>query len=613
MDSKEVIKARMMRHAAIVWGYTESEMDTKAFDPLVDLLMSACATELERLEREMETSRERILNKLIETLIPDVHVNPLPAHGIIHARSIEPEYFLKYSDQMVAIKEGDNEAKDIFFSSTSDIRISDADVRYIAVGNKVFQTDEIPNRDLIFESSTGTLPKGNCWIGLDVSHKLKSVDGLQFFFNWKLELEPERDRYINLLPSTKWFIEEQEMIVTREYSKGKRNHNSEIISSFEADYNPSARRIKEVEAFYKRQFYTITHSEVGKSVEDLKSFYPEELSQYFSAEDTAIFDEKSLWIKIEFPQFVPTETLQKLECYLNCFPALNRKLHSPPEIRMRNYINIIPLETDDLFFDVESVSNHDDVYFHKNPLTNIRRFKSGTFSLRRKGAGRFDRKQASHTLFDLIDLLRDESAAFGAYDLDYLSGKIKKLNQEITDLEQHVIENTQRNESIPYLAVKPIGLGDSVQVDYWSTTGEYGNGLYSGKSLEMYNFSSFKRSSLFFITSTRGGRDEYSDVEKYNTYKKALVSRERIVTREDIKAYCWAKLSGKVSKVNLKKGFIVSDSPHQGILRTLDVSLTPIESNEDFLIELKLLLEEIEVDLNNRAVSIVPIKIKITN
>ena len=41
--SKEAIKSRMFKNAARFWGYADADMD--AFDPLVRLMIEACAVE----------------------------------------------------------------------------------------------------------------------------------------------------------------------------------------------------------------------------------------------------------------------------------------------------------------------------------------------------------------------------------------------------------------------------------------------------------------------------------------------------------------------------------------------------------------------------------------
>ena len=58
--SKQHIKESMMQSAARFWGLPETDTDA-SFDPLVGLLMGACATELEKINSEVMLEIETIL------------------------------------------------------------------------------------------------------------------------------------------------------------------------------------------------------------------------------------------------------------------------------------------------------------------------------------------------------------------------------------------------------------------------------------------------------------------------------------------------------------------------------------------------------------------------
>lgn len=611
--SREQIRARMRKHAAKAWGYQEQQMET-GFDPLVDLLMSACATELEKINREITSSNERVLDRLIEILIPDVHVNSLPAHTVIHARSVRPSYYIRHTDELLTSKEDENEeSQNIFFSAAAPYRIIDGDVRYLAMDKQLIRVDEIPYRDTLIQQSLGKgLEAGTMWIGMAIHADIKSVRELNFFFDWKNITD--KNRYFNLLDAAEWSLNGAfPLHTTRGYTKKKTQAYKEIHSPFEVDYNPTGRRVREVEQYYQPQFIRIEDYKADiptESPHDMKQPYPKALEEAFSVEELAVIEDQTLWIKVQFPTFFPKEALLKTECHTNCFPALNRKIYQPADKRLSNYLSIIPLQCDDFFFDLGMVENRNKVRYHEIPLTNIRRYQAGKYTLRRNGVGRFNERGASHKLFELIDLLRDESAAFDAYDFDYLSSKVRTLTQEVTDLEQQVIRNTRLKETVPYLIVKPMELGEFINLEYWSTSGALANKIESGKQLDMYRPTSFRRGGIVLVTPSMGGRNEMSNSEKTFMYKRALISRERIVTREDLKAYCWSKLGNKAQEIELKKGFKVDDKPSGGIIRTQEVTIKPSANQQKVISEFELALSALEVELNNRSAAVIPIVVK---
>ena len=103
------IKHRLIKYVADLWGYQQTDMD--GFDPLIDLLLGACAVEFERTGNQIISSQSRVLEKLAQLLLPESLTIPQPAHTIVHARAVEPEYIVKPEDQFSFDKEVINPAR----------------------------------------------------------------------------------------------------------------------------------------------------------------------------------------------------------------------------------------------------------------------------------------------------------------------------------------------------------------------------------------------------------------------------------------------------------------------------------------------------------------------
>src|SRR5215217_9471507 len=86
---KERIKDQMVRTAARLWGVQENEIDT-SFDPLIMLMIDACAAELEKIGYDIGASHSRLLDKLASLILPEAMVGPKPASCIVHADPVEP-------------------------------------------------------------------------------------------------------------------------------------------------------------------------------------------------------------------------------------------------------------------------------------------------------------------------------------------------------------------------------------------------------------------------------------------------------------------------------------------------------------------------------------------
>ena len=135
--TKDAIASRMFRNAARQWGLNDTNMDN--FDPLVRMLIEACALEMYQLSNQIESVQERMIQKLASLLTPQVYIIPKPAHAILHARAIDPESTLSrtmqvYYHKKIASKlNGPLDANlDIFFSPVGAYKVIDGDVKFRA-------------------------------------------------------------------------------------------------------------------------------------------------------------------------------------------------------------------------------------------------------------------------------------------------------------------------------------------------------------------------------------------------------------------------------------------------------------------------------------------------
>jgi len=614
MESRAEIRDRILKLAAEYWQTGQRTLDVAAFDPLVRLLVEANATELERIAQDLENSRERILERLLELVTPDVLTGPQPAHGVLYARSIKPAYSLRQADQVyTSVKSGKNE-KDVFFSPANGYRILDGSVRYLAVGNRIYGLDESAQRDTLITAGAGKqLPGNRIWLGLELSKEITSLSGFHFFINWKNFSGSDLAHYLELFQHGRWRSRDGALTVISGYGKDPRPIFHSIKSPLERDYHPTLRIEEKVEQFYQGHFFKVVdsiHGNETKSLHDQKEFYPPEFASAFTHEKFgAIFKDQSIWISIELPDFFPTKILQDVECYLNCFPVINRRILEVSS-RLKEQINIIPLKSDEYFFDIERVASNQDIEYQAMPLGNIRGYEAGSFILRKKGLGRYDEHQAARSIQLLLDQLRDESASFAAFNLDTMAANIRDLNQKIAALEQLMI-NTSQKGALTYIIVKPLSGNEQIRATYWSTNGEEGNRIPSGKGLEVHRFTSVRPNTIRLVKTTSGGRNPLMPQESAYAYKKALISRERVVTPEDVKAFCWAELGDLLQEVEIHKGFRISNQPHHGIERTVEVHLlmkTGLDKKNE---ELEAYAQGLEKSLNQAATGILPIVVKV--
>lgn len=82
------IKDRVLKRAARSWGFSDVEMET-SFDPVVSMMLNALSYELEKVAHELEDSKTRVVERVLEIMFPEVTAGVKPARAILHALPIE--------------------------------------------------------------------------------------------------------------------------------------------------------------------------------------------------------------------------------------------------------------------------------------------------------------------------------------------------------------------------------------------------------------------------------------------------------------------------------------------------------------------------------------------
>ena len=152
---------------------------------------------------------------------------------------------------------------------------------------------------------------------------------------------------------------------------------------------------------------------------------------------------------------------------------------------------------------------------------------------------RFDQRNASELLQYLLELIKDESAAFSSIGGDMTRETLRSIQQNVAALEQLSKEKNFVQASNPYLVISSAN-GDALSCDisYWLTTGEEGNDIKPGTNLEIDNskslsFSKVSNAKVFIW----GGVKVYLFKTKFLEYRSSMLSRGRIVTAADIKKF----------------------------------------------------------------------------
>jgi hypothetical protein len=442
------------------------------------------------------------------------------------------------------------------------------------------------------------------WIGLDLNEEIYSTSEISFFFNWMNQ--PESNNWYQFLPYTEWLLESTEL--TKHAGMPITDQVSESVSLIQGEFDPMQKIETHVNELYSRHFISLSAKESFDDLKIKRRPYPKTFDQIFEKKDLQQLKEPLLWIEIHFPPVIPAEALDSLFISMNAFPVINRKINKFTYKLVKN-LNIVPLEMDGSFLSVKEIINSEGQPVKLVPFANPSGLMPETYTLR-YGVNRFDERNSYETLVNLSELIREESSFFSSMGEDFLIHHIRELNQVLARIEDKVKMLNKNQSPFPYLAIKPKQLNGNIMVEYWSCNGEVANRIPLGSRLIPYKSSNVVSNSVFFITSTYGGRDKFNDAEKIDQYKKSLLSHNRVVTLEDLKLFMRTELGKTARGIDYEKIYVMGDRPIEGFVRCMQIEITPEPGGLDPE-EWDERLRDLTLTLEKQSVNNIPYRLKL--
>jgi len=577
-NTKEVIKNRMLKHALTYWGIK----NTEDLDPAIKLILEALSVELYNLSNEVKDTQVRVLEKVASLLAPDFLTSPNPAHAILYASPVEPTEILTsttafFTQRKIATKQNDvpDTAIDLFFTPVDAVKLFDVQINTIVTGGSLYSYDASFNRQLVVRSRNRQAEMNTLWLGLKANIGIDSLDGLLFYFDWKNLESKLANRIYQLLPLAKWYINDKEIKVKQGASYQQPTNGIDSYEHIFLEYDLLTLMEKDIKHYYGKRLVTISDDRLS-NIETLRQVYPASFKRQFADNDLQKLTEPLLWIKIVFPAAMQQEFLDEVNIYPNAFPVINRKINDF-KYRLKGGSNIIPLKTGALeqFLSVKTLTDEQNRY-RSVPYRKMEEEESGNYTLRNGGVERFDNRNARELISYLLELLRSESAAFSAYGYDFIATTLKEMNQKIALMEQKTKGYINNAAEVPnYIIVKPYEGQDMMYAEYWTTLAEIANNLRAGARLQLVKGVKVKADSVVLMTTTTGGRNRLKPEERLNAFRYGIMTRDRIVTKEDIRNFCFYELGERISAVDVQRGIEMSAHSKEAFRRTIDVILTP--------------------------------------
>lgn len=570
MQSKERIKDRVLKRAARLWGYSDSEFET-SFDPLVGLLLESVSSELEKLSAELNSSESRVIERMLEVMSPASNAGSIPSMAIVHSTPTENNFKLSLKNQVFCKKNIPNvynpqspTVKEIFFGPTAPFTLSSAEIGYMAMNNSIYTVSKSSYKEVFLRNENNLTP-AKLWIGLTNLTPGMTLKKLMFYSDIK-EVH-QKDFFYHYLKQAQIHLGKQKLPFEMGYNVP--TSELDIHNIITQNYNRIRQIYHEVNRHYFDKFFHLTQDIVLRN-EDFDT--PDELIQNFGS-DKLNNVRDVVWLRIDFSETMVNEVLESTQFSLNCYPVINKKLMTTNQA-IDPFINYLPLISSDHFLDVDKILDSDGNAYHIKDFTK-ESLEAGNAALRSNGVMRFDERNASELIQYLLELLKDESASFSVVGGDFVKKTIEEVNQLIAVLEQQTKEKLFIKSNSPYVIVKPkdsvANHNGTLYVTYWSTCGEDANGIRPGTSVLPPSGTDFLPNSNYLVSSTVGGKTRVSIQEKIFSYRSGLLSHGRIVTIADIKAFTLNHFQNLITGVEVKKGTKKDIGLKSGFSRTMDV------------------------------------------
>ena len=589
MDKRYLrIKERLLDRALDLWGIE----DERQLDPVVDLLLEAVAFESFQLEETLARADAALLGRLSRLLIPQKWMLPRPAHGLL---SVHP----KSGEQLMELSPHDHfsvnrvvqgvKSPPLFFTPLYATQLLDAQIRYRLWGT---QLEELGRRRCYTEQAFAEedrLGDHTLYLGIQIAEEnLVHTDRL------RLAILPERGELLPFLSEIQAFDACEHPLVIQSQNIPE--------ASYEGHY------VQDLKEHYCHYLYEIELQE-SKTSCSLTSLFPKLKEELHELHDVA---SQLYWIRLEFPAVFTLDDMASMGVHLNTVPVINRrlirKLHS-----LEREGRILSLSTSDQghFLSIESLEDN----LGKVYIPRERSYEAGAlgvYSLYFGDLERFDASDAQRQLRRVLQLVREEGNAFSAVDNSSFASVLKELQDRLTTLEKTV--GKMQSESGPskaFLMTMPEAEAEHLVLSYWESTGGLANGLSPQDIIQSLEPDKFDSASIRLRTKTKGGRAAETEDMLIAHLRYGLLSKERIVTREDVKSYLKHRLGITLKQVDLRDGVTISQEPNKGLVRCTDVFLELVkqgtELNEE---EQAHLSSRLETELKERSVAHTTYKVR---
>ena len=564
MDTRvAAIKNRMVKKALQIWNIEEKSM----LDPVISLFFDVFASEFAIFEDELLKSDAKLLERIASIMTKQNWSLPIPSHALIQIKPSEQDntYTLSTKDRISTnFNTGIEIPLRINFTALVESQIINAYIQAVAKNKQVdlYHPNNKYNQSL--NTSNQKIPNRNIWIGIDIEDEL-----LEQSKKLSVCITHRDGTDENFFPLINFFHQNNKL-------------ETQLISEQINNETQLDQYTHTIINKYRNNLFQITLPQI-KEKENLL----DKLSNYCNREDLIRENKELFWINLQFPNFINDECIENISVQINCLPIVNRTKHETQH-NIKQKGNIISLNTNlenektfhRKFLNLEKIDdNLGNHYIDITTQSNTN--KEGTYALfSGNSIEKFDQRQARQLLNTTLQSIKEEGSSFsllGSYNKNFVN-ELEKIDDMI-DSTQRKVDNSfgKINPSDRYYShTQPIEKSQYLFAHYWSTDpNDIVEKIPLQQPFEIDNkltIGNTKDWSIQLVSKFSGGISNQSSRSKINRFRYGLITNDRIVSKEDIKAFIHKNLQQE-SDIEISSGVKLCEKNKDGIIRVIKVNI----------------------------------------
>lgn len=583
----QIIKGDMVERAMELWGIE----NPKLIDPVIDLLLDVFSYEFAKIEQDIKVSDAKLLERISKILVQESWSLPIPAHALLKAVPKEGTIEIDRETQFYAQKLTNGEQfLDLFFTPLLTHNLIDGHIACV-MKNKAASFFDSKGLEINKIETKGSkkIEDYTVWLGVDINNNLlKEITELPLAFILR---NSNLDAYLKLLS----VYDNQGKII--DFTPLNKLNNKTKEHYFDT-----------ILQYYQNYFHTLKLPK-----ERTKQSLLDKFGDYFFEGDIEEFNADLFWIKIVLPVAFTETEIEKLDVKMNTFPVVNRKLQYKQHSISRNG-KIASLRTvNNYFLNVESLIDNEGRAYNNTLSNDINNLK-GTYSLYFGELEQFDERNAKAILEQVIQTVREEGSSFSAIGYDLLNAYLEDLNEKLDIIERKVnsgYKNVSSNSNRQYLLTIPFEDSAHLECQFWTTDADEANNIERGKVLGQFHTGELIPQSIRLQTDTIGGSIKNDVKEKISNLRYGLLSKDRIVSAEDVKEFVRKNVGKTVDNVEVSSGVSISPNKKEGLIRTTQVNVY-LTNNTIYTSENKKRLgSSLQLELEQKSVHNLPYNVSI--